>query len=214
MLLKQYILHEIEHHPALPTEPQEPLIVQTLAHDMPDIYKCLHQGTFGYWNHIPSAEFFRKHLADDYYKVEASSSSPVLESVSPDDSILRVNLRPYKALFPDDEEEAFFMLEKLVLDSAMVQKGSVRRFFDALKAFRELNDRALLIIDHRRYVIPPKRVDQFLIEMRKFLDQHRTLPLFSHSAVYHKLNQPSYVVADLAVLERSPLASLLDHPVG
>jgi hypothetical protein len=213
VLLRQYILHEVKHHPPLLTQPDKPLKVRTIAHDMPDIYKCLHQGIFGYWNHIPSPEYFRKHLTDDYYNVEADPSGPVLESVTSDNSILRVNLRPYKARFPGEEEKALFMLERLVLDSSLVEKGSLEKLFDALMVFMELNRCAAFFIEHRRFVIPPARSKHFLAEMEYFLGHYGTLPLFSHSPEYHRLNRPSYVVADLAVLERSSLATLLDQPI-
>lgn len=214
VLLRHYILHEVDHHPPLQTEPKKPLKVRTLAHDMPDIYKLIHQGTFGYWNHIPSPEYFRKHLADDYYNVEASDCGPVLETVSPDESILRVNLMPFKTLFPGEEDRAFFMLEELVLESSMIEKGSPEILFDALMTFRELNNQGALIIDNRRLMIPPARVDRFLLELKQFVTQMNTLPLFSHSTQYHNLNRPSYVIADLKPLRSSQLAFLLDRPIG
>lgn len=139
VLLRQYVLHEGRHHPPLFTQPDNPLKVRTIAHDMPDTYRCLHQGTFGHCNHIPSPEHLRKHLTDDYYKVEADDSGPVLESVTPDNSILMVNLRPYEVLFPGEEEKAFFMLERLVLDSSLGEKGSPEKLFNALMVFMELN---------------------------------------------------------------------------
>jgi len=214
VLLRQYVLHEVVHHPALLTIPEKPPKVRTLAHDMPDIYKCLHQGTFGYWNHIPSPEYFRKHLADDYYAVEAMDTGPVLETVTPDESILRVNLMPFKALFRGEEDRAFFMLEELVLESSMIEKGSPETLFDALTAFRDLNNQGALIIDNRRFMIPPANVERFLMEVKQFVAQMSALPLLSHSPEYHRLNRPSYVIADLGPLRLSPLAFLLDQPIG
>lgn len=214
LLLRQYILHEVDHHPRPQTRPQKLMKVRTLAHDMPDIYKCLHQGTFGYWDHFPSPEYFRKHSADDYYSVEASDSEPVLETVTPDKSILRVNLRPFKARFPGEEDKAFFMLEDLVLESSRIEKGSPETLFEALMAFRELNRQGALIIDNRRFMIPLPRVETFFRELKQVLMQMSTLPLFSHSPEYHRLNRPAYVIADLAPLKRSPLAFLLDQPIG
>jgi len=213
VLLRQYILHEIVHHPPLETPPRKALKVRTRAVDMPDIYKLLHQGIFGYWQHIPGKAYFRKHLTDDWESVTSRDGEPVLESVTHDNTILRVNLRPYKALFPGEEDRAFFMLESLVLDSATIEKGSPERFFSAMSAFREINRQAALIIDNRRYVIPPAGVEQFFGEVKHFITHQGILPLFSHSPGYHELNRPAYVIADSIVLEHSPLAFILDDPI-
>jgi len=214
VLLRQYILHEVKHHPPLETTPHKALKVRTRAMDMPDIYKLLHQGTFGYWDHIPSKEYFRKHLADDWESVTSWEGEPVLESVTHDNTILRVNLRSYKALFPGEEDRAVFMLEELVLDSAAIEKGSPERFFSVMSAFREINRRAALIIDNRRYVIPPALVEQFFAETKRLIAHQGILPLFSHSPGYHELNRPAYVIADTIVLEKSSLAFLLDETIA
>ncbi|MCG6880682.1 MAG: hypothetical protein LJE96_16260 [Deltaproteobacteria bacterium] len=214
VLLRQYILHEIKHHPPLETKPLKALKVRTLAIHMPDIYKLLHQGTFGYWQHIPSKEYFRKHLADDWESVAPGEGEPVLESVTHDNAIVRVNLRPYKALFPGEEDRAVLMLEKLVLDSENIKKDNPAYFFSAMSAFREINRQAALVIGKRRYVIPPADVEQFFGEVKHFITHHEVLPLFSHSPGYHQLNRPAYVIADTVVLEGSPLAFLLEETIA
>ncbi len=214
VLLRQYILHEIKHHPPQETTPPKALKVRTRAINMPDIYKLLHQGTFGYWDHFPSKAYFRKHLADDWESVTPLEGEPVLESVTHHNTIVRVNLRPYKALFPEEEDRALFMLEKLVLDSAAVEKGSSEWFFSVMSAFREINGQAALIIDNRRYVIPPALVEQFFTETKRFIAQQGYLPMFSHSPGYHNLNRPAYVIADTVVFKGSPLAFLLNETIG
>jgi hypothetical protein len=181
---------------------------------MPDIYKCLHQGTFGYWNHIPSPEYLRNHLADDFYSAETDDASPVLEAVRADASILRVNLRPFKAPFPDEEDRALFLLEALVLESSRIEKGHPQELFDGLTTFREMNRHGVLTIEHRHFVLHPQRVEIFFMELQQLLERVGPLPLFSHSQEYHRLNRPSYVIVDLVPLSRSPLDFLLDHPIG
>jgi hypothetical protein len=214
VLLRQYILHEVEHHPPPKTIPPKVVKVRTLAHDMPDIYKLLHQGTFGYWQHIPSREFFTKHLIDEWHGVTSEKAGIVLESVTHDNTILRVNLRPYKALFPGEDHRALSMLKKLVLDSAAVEKGSTEWFFSIMAAFREINRQAALTIGNRRYVIPPIRVERFFAEAKQFIAHQGELPLFRHSPAYRELNRPAYVIADSIVLQKSPLAFLLDTPIA
>lgn len=217
VILHQYILHEVRHHPPVESQGRETTAVTPLAHAMADIYKFLHQGTFGYGpaggvKHIPSPEFFREHLANDYYRVEPAANAPILEPVTLDDSILRINLRPYRSVFERNEDRGFYTLEKVVLDSSMIEKGSPENLFVALSVFEDLNNKEELSIESRSYVIPPRMVDGFLRELESFIRSHGVLPLLSHSEAYHRLNRPSYVVADLAVLERSSLAFLLQQP--
>jgi hypothetical protein len=214
LLLRQYILHEVVHHPHLETSPHKAIKVRTRAIDMPEIYKLLHQGTFGYWQHIPSKAYFRNHLTEEYDMVSPRAGGPILESVTWDNTILRVNLRPYKALFPGEEERAFTMLEKLVLESAAIEKGSAAWFFSVMATFREINRQAALTIGNRRYVIPPARVEQFFAEIKRFITDQGELPLLRHSPGYHELNAPAYAIADTTVLEQSALVFLLDAPIA
>ena len=83
-----------------------------------------------------------------------------------------------------------------------------------MSAFREINRQAALIIDNRRYVIPPAAVEQFFTETKHFIAQQGYLPMFSHSPGYHKLNRPAYVIADTAAFKGSPLAFLLNETIG
>ena len=205
----QYQMHEIKHHEFESSRRCDLATVMPLAHTIADIYKCLHQATFGYWRHIPSREFFRNHLANDYFNVQAASDAPVLESVTPDHSILRVNLRPYKAAVKEYTKEAFFILEKVVLDSALIAKGRKKEFFETLHMFKELNAAGELTIEDKSYIISDDDVEYFLRGCYRFIKTHGVLPLFSHSEVYHRLNRPSYVIADLSVIKNSPLAFLL-----
>lgn len=205
----QYQWHEIKHHKVESSRRNGFVTVRPRAHTMADIYKCLHQGTFGYWKHILSREFFRNHLANDYFNVHAASDAPVFESVTPDHSIVRVNLRPYKAVVNEYEKEAFFILEKVVLDSSLIEKGCKNEFFETLHIFKELNAAGELTIENRSYVLPDDDVGHFLRECYQFVTAHGVLPLLSHSDIYHRLNHPSYVIADLSVIENSPLAFFL-----
>jgi hypothetical protein len=138
----------------------------------------------------------------------------VLETVAPDESILKVNVKPYKAFFPGEEDRAFSMLADVVLESSLIEKGSPETLFAALMAFRELNHQGTVIIDHRRFIIPVARVETFFTEMKHVVEQMSTLPLFSHSEEYHRLNEPSYVIVDFEPLRCSPIAFLLDQPIG
>ena len=105
---------------------------------------------------------------------------------------------------------ALFVLAALSLLGA----ASYEALFGALMAFQEMNSHGVLTIDHRHFVIHPRKVDIFFAELMQVIEQVGNLPLFGHSPAYHRLNRPSYVVVDLAPLQRSPFAFLLDHPIG
>ena len=61
----------------------------------------------------------------------------------------------------------------------MIEKGSPEILFDALMTFRELNNHGAVVIDNRRLMIPPANVDRFFLEVKQFVTQMNTLPLFS-----------------------------------
>lgn len=215
VILAQFLLHEVAHH--RPSKPSDaaPMTLPTKAHRMADVYKCLHQGTFGYGpaggvKHIPSPEYFEKHLTDDYYSTTPAVDAPVLESVTPNDAIQRVNLRPYRKIFDGRDDEGFDQLKKVVMDASLIEKGSAEALRKALDCFKTLNHAKAFCIDDQCYIIPLQMVERFIEELEKYLRVNESIPLLSHSKAYHRLNRPSYVVVDLPVLEESPLAFLLD----
>jgi hypothetical protein len=218
VIIGQYLLHEVKHHPARTGREPGARPVSPRAHAMADIYKILHQGTFGYGPgagsapgqpHIPNKDFFIGHLTNEYFKALSNPEEAVLEFVAPDDSIFRVNIRPYKTLFKGQERKGFDMLADLVLDSSEVEKGSLRQFFASLKSFVELNSSEELKIEGISYMIPPIEVNSFLNDVDRFVRSRGWIPLMGQSENYHRLVKPAYVVADLSVLKESPLAFLL-----
>lgn len=216
VVLRQYLNHEVKHHPPVEGGETQTSTVTPRAHGMADIYKLLHQGTFGYGPaagvpHIPNRDFFIGHMTNEYFKAIPNPNEPVLEFVAPDDSIFRVNIRPFRALFRGKEREGFDMLADLVMDSSEIEKGSVKQFFATLKTFAVLNGKGELSIEGRSYVIPASAVNGFFSDIDEFIRNQRDLPVMGQSENYHRLVDPAYVVADLVVLKESPLAFLLDH---
>lgn len=210
----QYLLHEVVHHLPYGLADKASAVVLTKAHRMADVYKCLHQGIFGYGpaegvKHIPSPEYFRKHLVDDYYRIEPQSDEPVFEAVAAGNAVLRVNLRPYRKLFDGRDSDGFELLENVVMDAAQIEKGSWEALIAAVHYFKELNQERAIRIDDKCYGIPPRMVSGFIQELDNYVRNQNVIPLLSHSKAYHRLNHPSYVVVDLAVLEHSQLAFLL-----
>ena len=209
LLVQQYLLHEVEHHPlnvsqnggAIPTKPR--------AHDLIDIYKCLHQGEFGVAHTVDDPDRFRDRLYHELLGIQPASDEPVLENVSIDSSIMRVNLRPYRALFAEDTHKACDLLTAACLESAAVPKGNPERFLSVLHSFRDLNKAGELVVGNVIYGFPSEMVEHFLMEVKDLARRLGEIPVFSHSPAYRRLNSPSYRVVDRSVIQQSALAFIL-----
>ncbi|HIJ55588.1 MAG TPA: hypothetical protein HPQ03_05625, partial [Deltaproteobacteria bacterium] len=188
---------------ATPTKPR--------AHDLIDIYKCLHQGEFGVAHTVDDPDRFRDRLYHELLGIRPASDEPVLENVSIDGSIMRVNLRPYQTLFVDDAHKACDLLAEACLESAAIPKGSSDRFLTALHGFRDLNKTGKLVVGNVIYEFPPEMVDRFLMEVRELARRLGEIPVFSHSTNYRRLNMPSYRVVDLSVVQQSALAFIIEQ---
>ncbi|SPF33604.1 hypothetical protein SBDP1_1150011 [Syntrophobacter sp. SbD1] len=211
----QYRLHEVGHHrlaKAADIEGTGPKIVEPVAHHVSDIYKCLHQGTFGVGHSIDSPQGFKRRLFDEMMRTQTALAEPLLERVSADGSVIRVNLRPFRALFLGSEESGCDLLVKVCLESAPIVTGTPAGFFCALDLFRDLNKSGELISEGMIISIPEQTVEGFLREIRQLTADSGFIPVLSHSPVYRKLNNPSYRVVHLNALMRSPLATLIQSP--
>jgi hypothetical protein len=216
VIINQYLLHETKHHPAVKNGETRTPTVRPRAHRMADIYKCLQHCTFGRSAAAgvaqpQSRDWLIDHMTGEYFEARPDPEQPLLEFIAPDDSVIRVNFRPYRALFQDREQEGLDMLVDLIMDSSEIEKGSVKQFFTTLKSFVEMNNGGEIHIDGRSYIIPSAQIDAFFNDVQRFMRSNGEIPRLGHSETYRRLNDPSYMVADLAVLKESPLAFLLEH---
>ncbi|MBN1450405.1 MAG: hypothetical protein JW963_05260 [Anaerolineales bacterium] len=62
-----------------------------------DVYKLLYQGVRGPEHLISSPQAFREYLAAEWQALTPAGDDPLHESIRPDGSLLRLNLRPFKA---------------------------------------------------------------------------------------------------------------------
>lgn len=211
VLVGQYMFHEAKHHPGITDWTTAPAPTLPKAHSLADIYKCLHQGEFGVGHSIEDPARFADILAYELLRAEANSAEPVLENVSADGSVFRVNLRPYRRLFAGREESACALLVEACLKSAEAHKGGRENFIASLDAFRHLNKRGELAVQGRSYVFPDELVALFLAQVNDFIHQAGNLPVLSHSPIYRTYNSPSYRVVDRTTLERSALVFLFQE---
>lgn len=211
LLVQQYLLHEVDHHPFSVTQNGGATPAKPLAHDLIDIYKCLHQGEFGVAHTIDDPDRFRDRLYHELLGIGPASDEPVLENVAIDGAILRVNLRPYGALFVNDMEKACDLLAGACLESAGIPKGNSNRFLTVLYGFRNLNNAGELVVGNATYKFPPEMVGRFLKEVRDLARRLGEIPVFSHSPAYRRLNSPSYRVVDRSAIQQSALAFILNR---
>jgi hypothetical protein len=208
ILCQQYAWHEAPHWPTLAPGQETPVVVPRI-HTLADIYKCLYQGEFGIGHSITSPTLFRELLERELRRSRPATPEPLLESVAPAGAILRVNIRPYAALFSQDPAQACQLLVEVCLASSQRVQGQPERFLAALAAFQEGNKAGKLQAAGRLFIFPPEQVEDFLKQVRGFLAQYGSLPVLSHSSVYRRYNAPSYRVVSREVLAESQLGALI-----
>lgn len=62
-----------------------------------DVYKLLHQATFGPGHAISSRKAAREWLEQESGQATPSTAEPLIESIHPEGALVRLNLRPYLA---------------------------------------------------------------------------------------------------------------------
>jgi len=211
LLVQQFLLHEVEHHAFYAIKDGKKTPAPPVAHTPMDIYKCLHQGEFGVAHTVDDPDRFRDRLYRELSSIQPATREPVLENVAVDGAVLRVNLRPYRALFVDDMYKARDLLTEVCLKSADIPKGSAERFLTLLHGFRDLNKNRELVVGNVTYAFPFEMVDYFLKEVRQLARRLGQIPVFSHSPTYRRLNSPNYRVVDRSAVSASSLAFMLDR---
>ncbi|MGC9194208.1 MAG: hypothetical protein ACP5IL_01990 [Syntrophobacteraceae bacterium] len=210
VLVSQFELHEAACR--LPEAARRPAQtsaapVEPVAHAVQDIYKCLHQGAFGVGHIIDNPHNFRDRLIDEIMRAQGVYAEPLLERVSPNGLVFRVNLRPFRALFINHEEAGCDLLLDLCVKSAAVKTGLEDDFLHALEFFRELNNAGELRAGGMAFAFPENIVDGFIREVLHYISTMGFIPVLSHSPTYRSLNHPSYRVVHAKALDRSPLAA-------
>jgi hypothetical protein len=208
VVVSQFTLHEVQHHPERLHGGAEPRMPR--AHTLGDIYKCLHQGEFGPGHMIDDEGRFLERLTEEVHLVPAGGEESVLESITPDDSIFRLNLRPFKSLFPGEEvDTACRVLAQVCAESAGIREGTPERFFHKLAAFQAVNDAQALVVDRTLFEYPAELVAGFLRDTLALARASQGVAVLGHSPAYHQLNAPAYRVVEEAVLKDSLLKFLL-----
>lgn len=212
VLVHQFLLHEVEHHNLQADPVPDDLPLVPVAHGLIDIYKCLHQGEFGVGHTIDHPDGFTERLHQEVLRTASAQivQEPVVEPVSADGQMLRVNLQALLSTVADDVHRAVDDLAQVCIESAEVTRGDNTRFFETLDGFMMLNRAGELVLAGHVFAFPNQWVETFLFEVRELMSRIRQVPVFSHSESYKRLNRPSYRVVERSVLEESALVRILE----
>lgn len=150
-----------------------------------DAYKMLYQSVFGIEHILHDKE--RRYLEEELSRLEISRflDEPLIESISTDNSMVRVNLRPFKTrgLSPDD-------LFAAMIASAKETRGTQRAFLKLWNEFKSLVEAGKLNFDK-------SALEDFDEKMRK-----ENYPPCHHSERYKRSRRPAYRVLKRAVFKR------------
>lgn len=153
--------------------------------ELRDIYKLLYQGVLGSEHMISSSQAFTQWLVEEFDAVDPGMSDPLWEDVRPDGRIVRVNLRPFKALNGNLEG-----LSAACLDTGHRKWGTVHdlrlTWQRVLKACRENELGDWLSKDLR--------------EIEQLVDINGYPPLH-HSESYRKAYHPAYRLVTAELLQ-------------
>jgi hypothetical protein len=141
-----------------------------------DVYKLLYQGVRGPEHIISSPQAFREYLMSEWQALNPGGDDPLTESIRPDGSLLRLNLRPFKA-----EGGSLEALTAACLETAHRQWGTQDELQQAWEAF----------VDSCRAGSWPSLPFQE-VETFTSLLQEKEFPPIHHSDRYRELYHPAY----------------------
>jgi len=149
-----------------------------------DVYKLLYQGVFGVGHLLGEGARHRLEAEARALRLDGQPQEPLIEEVSLDGSMVRVNLRPYL--------RRGLPLDRLfsVMEASDQEKGRVEEFLEAWNMFVELVSSGRLTFDEDEI----EAVDRNL-KLSGCQPRH-------HSEVYRRAYAPAYRVLKRSVLER------------
>ncbi len=150
-----------------------------------DVYKMLYQAHFGVEHFLTDSTAVRSYLRDELASLDTiRSDEPLLERISTQGDVVRVNLRPFKALnLPMDT------LVQLMFQSASTFQP------DSLNFSREWNEFCDLV-RYDMLKFPLSDVKEWAARV-----QPDGVQPVHHSDIYSKASKPAYRVVERALFE-------------
>ena len=170
------------------TNEQEPLEIdsiiatQTLFYpelNEQDWYKLFHQASMGNRHLGVDDSLIYNYLLAEWARIDASDEEPLLEYISTDSSVVRLNLRPYKA-----------------------SGGTPDAVFDAMKktweSFSPSEDQLVSYLTELQRASRQRYLDLSTEELVQFINQKKEegFPAVHHSKEYESLYKPAYRVLE------------------
>lgn len=149
-----------------------------------DLYKLLHQTTFGSEHAIKNEESARKWLEQELNEMNDGPDEPLLDPISPGGEIIRVHLRPY---FIERKDPKFLLIA--FLRTAKEWRGSK----ETLRSYAQV---AAQLADSHGWPLHKFEIEAFFAKMEAM-----DYPAAHHSAIYSDLYRPAYRVVARRFLE-------------
>lgn len=155
-----------------------------------DAYKLIYQNVFGVAHILEDRVAAGQYLQREYNSVEPSTDEPLLEAISLDGEVVRVNLRPFKAV-----NGPLDTLFEVMVQSAEEIHGTEEDFQRLWDAFKSLIKEGKLTFDQQV-------LEEFDTKVRA-----AHYPPVHHSDGYGNANHPSYRVVKRTIFKNifSPL---------
>ena len=142
-----------------------------------DVYKMLYQGAMGVVHFIADPESAAAHLQREYAAVEADDTIPLIENVSPDGEMVRVNLARVKAE-NGDPAVLFVMMMK-----------TAREFQPSGAKLAALLDKTRIASEEGKIPLESGRFRGMLETLEGY-----DFPALHHSDIYREAYDPAYRV--------------------
>lgn len=148
-----------------------------------DAYKLLYQSCLGPIHAAGDSELAGRYFVEEFERTMPDDSISLIETISPDNQIVRINIAPYKfrGLEPD-------ILLKAFIESAETHKTDKAEFIRNWKNLIEKSELAKIGLD----VNDMKEIDKIARE--------NDYPPIHHSREYISKNSPAYRVVLLEIL--------------
>jgi hypothetical protein len=143
--------------------------------EIQDVYKLVYQAAMGNEHMMVDTEAVKKYLEEELSSLEASSDEPLLEYLTSDSTIARLNLRPFKARKGNPEILIALMIKTSV---SITPSTEFLRFL--------WQDIEALAVEKR---IPFNKVD--LHSYFKGMEQ-QNFPAVHHSKIFDETYHPAY----------------------
>lgn len=149
-----------------------------------DIYKLLYQSVFGVSHILADPTKSKNFLRKEFDSVNPSENELLIEPISVDGKVVRINLRPFKAKYNDVDK-----LFQAMMISTQEIKGTLSKFLIVWNEFKKAVLNNELDFDRKEL----ENFDQ-IIKLKNY-------PVLHHSEPYRSANEPAYRVVKRKIFE-------------